>query len=164
MTEEHVDIVTVTYNRIEYFKAFIEYLHLFTNHPFRLIVIDNGSTDGTRDLIEKLIKEGLVWKKVFNNENMKLGAALTEGFKCVESKYYVTVADDMTPPMFKNICWLTLIKDKMDSDESVGSINFMGVRKSYSAFNRKVRPGIIDRIKKEGGKRLEIFNRLQELL
>jgi len=70
----------------------------------------------------------------------------------------------MTPPMFKYPCWLTLLSYKILADEDVGCINFHGVRKSYRAFNIKSRPGIYERIKREGGKRLEVFNKMQKLL
>jgi len=48
-----IDIIVVTFNRIDYFKVFVEFLFLFTDHSFRLIVVDNGSQDGTRELIIK---------------------------------------------------------------------------------------------------------------
>ncbi len=159
-----VDIIVVTYNRIEYFKTFVEFLYTFTKTPFRLIVVDNGSMDGTRELILDLEKKDIVWKHVFNNKNLKLAAAQTEGFKCVESDLFIVVDDDMTPPLFKDFCWLKLLSKKILSDESIGCINFRGVRCSYRSFNRKTRPYIYRRIKEEGGKRLEIFNKLQKIL
>jgi len=159
-----VDIVVVTYNRIEYIKIFIEFLYLFTSYPFRLIVVDNGSVDGTRELILKLENDGVVWKYVFNSENLPLAAAQTEGFKCVESDLFVVADDDMQVPLFKSFCWLELLVSKMESDDSVGCINFRGIRRSYRSFNIKTRPGIYERIKEEGGVRLETFNKLQKLL
>lgn len=159
-----IDLIVVTYNRIEYLKTFIEFLYLFTDYPFRLIVVDNTSTDGTRELILRLEKEGLVWKNVFNESNLPLAAAQTEGFKQVESELFVVSDDDMVVPMFKNVCWLELLRHKMMTDESVGCINFRGVRRSFRSFNIKTRPRIYDRIKTEGGARLEMFNKLQKLI
>ena len=99
-----IDIIVITFNRINYLKIFIEFLYLFTDYPFRLIVVDNGSKDGSREFILKLEKEKLIWKYVFNKENLLLAMAQTEGFKVVESDLFVVCDDDMIPPMFKNLC------------------------------------------------------------
>jgi glycosyltransferase involved in cell wall biosynthesis len=45
-----------------------------------VIVVDDGSTDGTRDLLEKLRDEGLVDQLVFHSRNGGKGAALRTGF------------------------------------------------------------------------------------
>ena len=161
---DYIDIIVVTYNRIKYIKIFIEFLYLFTNYPFRIIVVDNGSSDGTRDLILKLEKDGLIWKHVFNNKNLKLAAAQTKGFNEVESELFVVVDDDMIPPQWKEICWLTLLRAKMLQDNNIGSINLVGARCSFDSFNRKIRPVIYERIKSEGGKRLKMLRYLHKLL
>jgi glycosyltransferase involved in cell wall biosynthesis len=45
-----------------------------------VIVVDDASTDGTRDLLTRLQKEGLVDELVFHEENAGKGAALQTGF------------------------------------------------------------------------------------
>ena len=147
-----------------YCKTILEFLYLFTDYPFRLIVVDNGSKDGSREFILKLEKEKLIWKYVFNKENLLLAMAQTEGFKVVESDLFVVCDDDMIPPMFKNLCWLTLFVTKMKKDKQIGCINFMANRQSLKSFNIKRRPLIYDKIKKEGGERLELFNKLQKII
>lgn len=137
MTEQPTDIIVVTYNRINYFKTFVYFLFASTLYPFRLIVVDNGSTDGTREHVLELEKEGRVWKHVFTKENMPLARAFTEGFKVVESELFVTVADDMViNPELKHD-WLRIFAAKMRSDESIGSINFVGSRCVYSKFVKR---------------------------
>ncbi len=46
-----------------------------------VIVVDDGSTDGTRDLLQRLTKEGLVDVLVFQEVNQGKGAALRAGFE-----------------------------------------------------------------------------------
>lgn len=164
MDKNTVSIIVVTYNRIEYLKHFIEFLYLSVGYPFKLIVIDNGSIDGSRDLIIKLKKEGLIWKYLFNKENMLLASAFTEGFKLVDSEFVITVADDMTPPLFKKPDWLEIFVAQMNKDEKIGCINFSANRCSFSPFNKKSRPLIEARIKKEGGETLKKFNKLEKLI
>lgn len=140
MTAEPVNIIVLTYNRIKYFKVFIESLYLSTQYPFRLIVIDNGSIDGTRKFILDLEKQGRVWKHLFTEENLPLAAAFTKALPLVESEFVVTVADDLTPPPLKTPCWLTLFVAKMRSDENIGSINLVGALSSYDSYMRKMEP------------------------
>ena len=45
-----------------------------------VIVVDDGSTDGTRDLLPRLEKEGLVDRLVFHEKNTGKGSALRSGF------------------------------------------------------------------------------------
>ena len=142
MTKNTVSIIVVTYNRIEYLKSFIEFLYLSTEYPFELIVVDNGSTDGSREFIAR---EELVSKCVFNKKNLPLAAAFTEGFIVSEGEYIVTVADDMIPPLFKKPDWLEVFVAKMNSDENIGCINFVGARRNFNEFNRKERQKIYDK-------------------
>lgn len=164
MTEEPIDILVLTYNRIEYIKTFIEFLYLFTDYPFRLIVVDNGSTDGTRELILEFEKVGLIHNHLFTESNIPLAAAFTEALPLVESELFVTVADDMLAPRWKNPCWLTVFVTKIKSDEDIGCVNAVGARCSLRSFNNRTRPIIYDRIKAEGGKRLKMFKYLQKLI
>lgn len=157
-----VDIIVITFNRIKYLKIFIELLFLSTNYPFRLIVVDNGSTDGTREFILKMKKDGLVWKHLFNEKNMPMAAAFTEGFKLVESELFITVADDITPPLFKKPDWLSVFVKKMQSDGNVGCINFRASRGLFTSFNQRVRPWIEEQIKQRDEE--EKYNNLRNLI
>ena len=122
---------------------FVRMLHLSTDFPFRLIVIDNGSTDGTRDHILELEKQGTVHDHLFTDENLPLAAAFTEGFKQkVTSGLFITVADDMIPA-FTEHDWLEIFVNKMKIDGSVGSINFVAARCNFHSFIRKKLPSLI---------------------
>jgi GT2 family glycosyltransferase len=52
-----ISIITAVHNQLEMNQIFLENLRKYTVHPFELIIIDNNSTDGTRDFFEK---EGVV--------------------------------------------------------------------------------------------------------
>jgi len=62
--------------------------------PLKLevIVVDDGSTDGTRDLLQELEEEGLIDVLVFHEGNKGKGAALQTGFRRASGD--VTVVQD----------------------------------------------------------------------
>lgn len=129
-----VSVIVVTFNRINYFKVFIEFLYRSTKIPFNLIVVDNGSKDGTREYIEQ---EQRIWKYIFNNQNMLLARAFSEGLKFVETEFVVTVADDMfVYPELKHD-WLEIFIKKMEMDKNIGCINFVSSRCCYESFLRR---------------------------
>jgi glycosyltransferase involved in cell wall biosynthesis len=57
-----------------------------------VIVVDDGSTDGTRTLLKQMEKEGLIDTLVFHEHNKGKGAALQTGFK--RATGHVTVVQD----------------------------------------------------------------------
>jgi len=109
-TGEPVDIVILTYQRKYYLFQVIDQIIRMTKHPYRLIVVDNGSTDGTREWIKKWHEAGIVWKYIFK-ENSVISEAFKAGFAQVESELFITTPDDTPPSRRAGPCWLTrLIK------------------------------------------------------
>jgi len=162
-----VDMIVVTYNRLEYFKSFVECVYLSTEYPLRLIVVDNGSVDGTRDFILKLEKEGLIFRHLFNETNLPFAAALTaafEKFKPELNELIVTAADDLTPPLLKDFDWLEMFVAKMKSDDNIGCINFKITHTTFYNFRRRYYAMMLNKIIWKGGKKLELYNKLQKLI
>jgi GT2 family glycosyltransferase/lipopolysaccharide biosynthesis regulator YciM len=50
-------IIVLTYNQLDYTKKCLESILLFTERPFKLILVDNASTDGTGAYLESLAKK-----------------------------------------------------------------------------------------------------------
>jgi len=57
----------------------IDSVQRFTNIPYQLILVDNGSTDGTREYIKTI--EGA--KVILNNENLGYGGGMNVGLKSI---------------------------------------------------------------------------------
>jgi glycosyltransferase involved in cell wall biosynthesis len=86
-----VSVVIPAYNEVNTAEALLRRVR---EVPLKLevIVVDDGSTDGTRTLLKRLDKEGLIDTLVFHEHNMGKGAALQTGFKRATGD--VTVVQD----------------------------------------------------------------------
>ena len=65
-----VSIITLTYNQLDYTKAFIDSVFQFTSIPFELIIVDNASNDDTVKYLKDLEKSDKRVKVIFNKENL----------------------------------------------------------------------------------------------
>ena len=135
-----VDVFILTFNRLRYLKTFIKFLYKSTKTPFRLFVIDNGSLDGTREYILDLEKQGLIYKHLFNEQNMPLALAYTtcfNKFKDELNEFIVTAPDDIVVNPEVRHDWLDIFIKKMKQDDSIMSINFVGSRCLHDKFLRR---------------------------
>ena len=98
-SNKKVIAVVVTYNRKELLKESIEALLAQEYENFDILIVDNASTDGTKEYIEELLK---ISKISYENTGANLGGA--GGFnygmkKAIERGYeYVWIMDDDTIP------------------------------------------------------------------
>lgn len=74
-----VSVVIPAYNEINTAETLLRRVR---EVPLKLevIVVDDGSTDGTRDLLQRLDEEGVIDQLVFHEVNKGKGAALQTGF------------------------------------------------------------------------------------
>jgi GT2 family glycosyltransferase len=48
-----ISIITAVYNQLAVNRLFVDALRRYTHHPYELIIIDNGSTDGSAEFFEQ---------------------------------------------------------------------------------------------------------------
>jgi len=97
------DIVIVTHNRLEFTNRTLKHLHERTRSPFRLIIVDNGSTDGTRDVLNAIPAPH---KVILLPENKGLEVAKNVGLEQVETEFYVDSDNDILVPDLDGSDWL----------------------------------------------------------
>ena len=99
-----VDIVIPCWNQVEYTDRLLNSL-MVTDHDFRLILIDNGSTDATANIME-------FWKRqkpdtiiIKNDENLGFVKAVNQGLKASDSPFVMLLNND-TEIESKDKMWL----------------------------------------------------------
>lgn len=92
-----LSIVIPTYNRAELLQFLIKsiiYDFNFWPEDLELVIIDNASTDHTREMVERYIFEGVPIRLVVNKCNIGMDGNLAACFNISEAKYLWQIGDD----------------------------------------------------------------------
>lgn len=92
-----IDIAVLTYNRCRISEVMLRELHRRTETPHRTIVVDNGSTDGTVEMLQDLRASGYIDVLVLNPENWGIHWGHNKRLELVETPLYVATDDDLVP-------------------------------------------------------------------
>ena len=92
--KEGVSVFTPTYNRAYTLSVLYESLKKQTNREFEWIVVDDGSTDDTKELIKRFMQEGELDIKYYYQENSGKHAAHNLGVKKAQRELFTCVDSD----------------------------------------------------------------------
>lgn len=99
-----------------------------------LIIVDDGSTDGTRDILKALSKKDKNLKVVFKDKNCGKGSAIREGIKYITGDYAVIQDADLEYDPADYINLLTPIEQGR-ADVVYGSRFLGGAHRSFLFWN-----------------------------
>jgi len=116
-----IDIILVSYERLNFLRRVVNSIKERTFYPHRLIVVDNCSGREVLDYLKRMEKIGKIDKLVYLPKNLGQAEAQNEGFKLVSSEYFVITQNDLLPPDLKP-CWLERLKRLMDKHQDYGAI------------------------------------------
>lgn len=142
MSSDVASIMMVTYNRLDLTKQTLKCLEENTKRDFNLIIVDNGSKDGTIDFLKDYKLKNL--HLILNEENKGIAIGRNQALKkAVELKtdWYCTVDNDIEVPDG----WLTECIDILRANRAFGMIgvNMENVEyplKTVNDFTFQVKP------------------------
>jgi GT2 family glycosyltransferase/2-polyprenyl-3-methyl-5-hydroxy-6-metoxy-1,4-benzoquinol methylase len=88
-----VSIVMLTWNRFDVTRPAIESVRAHTRQPHELIVVDNGSTDGTAAYLDTLERDGV--RVIRNRENRGVAAGWNQGLHVASGDCLMVLNNDV---------------------------------------------------------------------
>lgn len=90
-----VSVVVLTYNNLDFTKACLHSLEQYTIYPnWELIIVDNASSDGSRDYLKEYIQGRGNTKLILNEENSGFSAGNNIGIEQASGEYVVILNND----------------------------------------------------------------------
>ncbi len=112
-----VSIIIVNWNGQAVLNDCLRSLKNVTYPHYELIIVDNGSTDNSKSLIEKY-QNRLHITLLMNNKNVGFAPANNQGVKAAKGKYLLLLNNDTKV----SADFLSVMVDKMEADQSIGAL------------------------------------------
>jgi glycosyltransferase involved in cell wall biosynthesis len=138
-----VSVIVLNYNYGAFLSECIGSIELQTYKPIEIIIVDNCSTDDSKDVISTLLRQNPdLIKSVLRTSNDGQSAACIDGFKASKGEYVVFIdADDyLLPASIETHVWVHLssrIPVGLTSADMMQTINdqvVVGTRQEVSNF------------------------------
>ena len=107
-------IIILTYNAIECTKMCAESIKKYTDVPYELIFIDNGSTDGTIEYLNTIENARII----VNGQNLGFAKGNNQGLEIAKGDYIVFMNNDV----IVTDKWLSRMIDHAQSDPQTGMV------------------------------------------
>ncbi len=119
-----IAIITLLYNKLkEATEPFLESLYKFSDEDiFDLILVDNGSTDGTSEFIENYQKKHSNIKIIKNEKNLGYSKGNNQGLREIKNKNYQFVALLNNDILFTPN-WINDTINSFNLDNSLGMVS-----------------------------------------
>jgi GT2 family glycosyltransferase/glycosyltransferase involved in cell wall biosynthesis len=92
---KRASIIVVTYNNLDYNKLCLNSIYEKTHYPdFEVIVVDNNSTDGTREFLIQFERTHPGLRVILNDHNVGFAAANNQGIDIATGDYIVFLNND----------------------------------------------------------------------
>ncbi len=134
-----VSIIILNWNGKHFLKDCIDSILKNTSYKkFEIVVSDNGSTDGSIELLKKMKKNGKVQKLVLSGKNLGFGGGNNAGIKVSEGEFILLLNNDTK--VTKN--WLKPLVELADKRQDVGILGpwFPNAAHKNTIFG----PGFVD--------------------
>ncbi len=85
-----ISIIILTYNQLKYTKLCIESIKTWTEVPYELILVDNGSSDGTVEYLTSIADV----KLITNQTNLGFSKGVNQGIKAADGDHIMLLNND----------------------------------------------------------------------
>lgn len=140
-----VSIIIVNYNGSKKLFRCLSSVSILSYSPFEIIIVDNGSSDNSIDLINKFSKkhEKIPIHLIRNEKNEGFAKANNIGFEKAKGDYILLLNNDtvITPPFLKKI--LTTLLENKDNGVVQPKIVFLNSKRLQSGLTYLTNLGII---------------------
>lgn len=129
-----ITIALTAYNQIEYTKLCLESILQYTRPPYRLVLVDNGSTDGTMLYFQAIAKLHSETQIIHYDRNEVVEKIGNEFMKNIESEYLIGVTND-------TIVHEGWAENLIDALRSAPDIGMVGPRANCISGDQLLYPG-----------------------
>ena len=106
-----LSIITLSYDSLDYTKAFVKSIRKNTTLSYELIIVDNGSEPDTQKWVEENSDQSIIFQ-----ENQGFSKGFNEGVKLAQGKYVMMANNDTEfPPN-----WDKKLVDIIENNPSAG--------------------------------------------
>lgn len=113
-----VSIIVLNWNNLPYLRQCVESVFAHTRPPFELIIVDNGSTDGSRRYLNALAHKHRNVKVVLNERNIGAPAGRNCGLAVADGDFLVFLDSDTVVTEG----WLERLLRWMEIDPTIGMV------------------------------------------
>ena len=130
MTSEKISIIVPVYNAENYLRRCIDSILEQTYTNFELLLINDGSTDGSAKILEE-VKESDSRIRVVHKKNEGVSATRNLGLKLVTGDYITFIdSDDFVDKLYLEV----LSKSLTENDSDIASGNFASFNEERQTF------------------------------
>lgn len=161
--DDTVSIIVPCWNYLDHTKDCLGSISKFLDVPFEVIVVNNNSTDGTKEYLDleakKLLQINPLYRNyvaIHNDENKYLAGAINIGVKNSTSDFISIVANDIIIPRDM----YAFLIDKLKKDSKIGAIGpwFTENPKAQNMFSTNKLDSVIQYLDVMNNKESEIKN------
>ena len=124
--EDKISIILLGFNLLAFTKLCVESVLMNSDAPFELILVDNGSVDGTREYFQDLAARDARVKAVLNSRNLGFARGCNQGIALATGGYVLFLNNDTIVPRG----WLSRLLAHFKARPAVGAVGTISNRVS----------------------------------
>ena len=109
-------IIILCFNQLEYTKKCLQSIVKYTSVPYELILVDNGSTDGTQAFLKEYSKKHTACTVILNESNRGFAGGNNQGIAAAKGDYILLLNNDVIVTRD----WLKRLFAHIESDANIG--------------------------------------------